>query len=410
MAELIEFSKIAIFKDTPRTRYAFGPPIDPATLKATGRTFGSTVPQNPFYSRLVGDDIATTQNGGWQGGWRSGYPNLDDVFKVGGASSGNPWGGTDPVTDYLLNAIGKEENTNVGYNLQPQSSGTGIIVDNKFYVGDPDNEDYLYSVETTFTSPNPALVVGDFIFWGLDPNGLNIGGKIAQVYAPGSTDYNSGARYRFEKNTKVAFPLDTNDVPVPQNIYYYRRNWNGKGIKNDENTGFYVLIGIEQSSPQIYSWYPYLGGDGYDPNSYGPNYSVIDVKAGGQTVDYTKRLAFTDLIRVRKISNSFEADQTIDQFEDLTTEIIPCSIHRTSNFYYSPDQKDSNGVLQNIFGNNAFINIAPQWVAYYVNPYGLSNSKLNKNSTYVIEINERLPAANLPTSTGLYTFAKSGDI
>jgi hypothetical protein len=490
---LTEFSNIIILRDTSETRYAFGTPIDEnAMLTANHNALSSDI--NPFYKKLYGEPNQGS-------GWRGGYPdisaiiqpnfNYDTITDEGTRRAYEKW--TKAIRNNILQAMTPtEESISNGYNRASEDSGTGIIVNNKFYVGKTSTAQYTsitadatdvtvsgvtgissltngskvilsevgttgletttvyyaynfssgsfklsnnsssytaitnlsgsagsgeasiapstftYVANTTFVSPSTSLGVGDFIFWGEDPASLNIGGKIAEVYAVGSTDYNAGARYRFEKNTKDAFPLDENDVPVPQNIYYYRKGWNGKGIKNNVQTspteiggGFYVLIKVETNASNQRVIYPYLGADNLGDNS--SDLKIID------TTPSTNKYAFTDLIRVRRISNRFNSDQTFETFN--SNEIIPCTIHRTSSFYYdSRDDINNNGTLINLFGNTTFPDITPNWIAYYVNPYGGSGSKLEKNSTYVLEINERLPAVELFNKEDFYNFGFKGAI
>jgi hypothetical protein len=55
----------------------------------------------------------------------------------------------------------------------------------------------------------------------------------------------------------------------------------------------------------------------------------------------------------------------------------------------------------------------PPWISYYVNPYGNTNSKLEKNTTYIIEISERLPSlyhVHTVKDTAFFNYANSGTI
>lgn len=270
-----------------------------------------------------------------------------------------------------------------------------------------------YTQYTDFTVPSP-LAEGDYIFWGDDPNDLKIGGKIKTVLTSGS-DYNAGARYEFYKPTEKATPTD-GGLPVPQNIYYYRKGWNGKDVKNvpqnsssDKGGGFYVLIKAAGTTTNVV--YPYLGTDAAltaNPALDTQNNPIDRIVEGGTLY------AFTDLIRIRRISNEYAADETDSSFS--AGQIIPCSIHRTSNFYYegptvnNPNTVDwQNNKLVSLYRGTApgFYSL---WTAYYINPYGGDAGTLAKNTTYVIEINERLPAANFSDGVNLYNFAKSGAI
>jgi hypothetical protein len=486
---LTEFSNIIILRDTSETRYAFGNPIDEnAMLTANHNALSSDI--NPFYKKLLGEPNQGS-------GWRGSYPDITTIIQPNYAYEGltgndltvyKKW--TEAIRNNILQAMTPVEESIInGYNKASEDSGTGIIVNDKFYVGNTQTVPYTgivangtdvtvsgnftgisngskvilsevgstgldaatvyyiynagvsscklsnnssnyvaitsgsgnagsgeasiapstftYVANTTFVLPSTSLGVGDFIFWGEDPASLNIGGKIAEVYASGSTEYLTGARYRFEKNTKDAFPLDENSDPIPQNIYYYRKSWNGKGIKNNIQSsptevggGFYVLIKVETNASNQRVIYPYLGAD--NPGENFSDLKIID------TTPSTNKYAFTDLIRVRRISNRFNSDQTFETFN--STEIIPCTIHRTSSFYYDANKDINSGVLISLFGETPFPDITPNWVAYYVNPYGGSGSKLEKNSTYVLEINERLPAVELTNKEAFYNFARTGSI
>jgi hypothetical protein len=390
-----EFSKIVIVRDTPDIRWALGAPLEGTYYNTTNK--GANM-DNPFYKKLF-DNV-----GGY--GWRSGFPNIDNVIAPGtlsdGSDSGNAW--RQFIRPNILNPIDTDQDNTTGYNLSPVSSGTGIIFQDKFYIGDVGGD---YDEETTFAIPTPALTVGDYLFWGDNPNDLNIGGKIAEVYTNTDSEWADGARYRFEKNTKVPFPLHTSgtyeDFPIPQDIYYFRKSWVNKGIKNDYSDGFYVLIGMEQDSSGNYNIYPYLNCAGPpDANNNSEN-SITNTNTPFKT-------AYTDLIRIRRISNKFKSDETdTDPVED----IIPCSIHRTNGFFFNtPGDFDTNGNLEALFNRYTLFssNITPQFCAYYINPYGNSGSKLDKNTTYVVEVNEKLPFVQFGQIDQMWNFVKDGAI
>jgi hypothetical protein len=404
---LQEFSKIVILRDTPESRFLFGPPINENSIK-TANIFerNST---NPFYTRLslVGANYMIQ-------GWRNLYPDFDIAINpdVSGATySEFETTLRNNFRSSILQTMTNEEESPInGYNKLPKSAGTAIIVGNKLYVGGS-TAGWTYDTETTFNIPTPALGVGDFIFWGDDPNSLKIGGKIKTVYTSG-TNFNAGARYEFEQATKEA----TGTVGDPVNIYYYRKGWNGKGIKNLEQKdpneiggGFYVLIKLE--GPRNNRSFPYLGFDEAQrgavagagvPNS--PEHRIIG----------NDLYAFTDLIRIRRISNKWKSDETED--DTIGEDIIPCTIHRTNNFYFdynngldTPDWV--NGKLVSVHRGIANYGGFPtSWCAYYVNPYGGSDFRLDKNTTYVLEVNERLPAANVGDGQFLFNFAVSSAI
>jgi len=359
MADLREFSKILIFKNTEETRFYFGTPDRTPTQVANKGIVG----YKEFNSSYPPADILT--NTSW---------NADT-------------GQSAVLSRNLLHAIGVEESTSATFNRAPQSLGTAIIVGDKLYVGGGSPSAWTYDEETTFASPSPVLTVGDFIFWGENPNNLSLGGKIKTVYAAGSAEYTNGARYQFEKSVTVALPLNTSGafsgITAPQDIYYYRKTWNGKGLKTDVTEGFYVLIGVELENNQR-AVYPWL-----DPNAVGNSDTKI---VDGQ-------YAFTDLIRVKRISNRFKSDETTQDSEEL----VPCSIQRTNWF--------TNGdIPSSIYKNTDQV---PFWLAYFVNPYAGSASILDKNTTYVIEVSERLPAliyGPQVNNTTLYSYAIQGVI
>lgn len=485
---LTEFSTILILRDTPETRSAFGAPIDEnARLTAT---FGSTEVTNPYYLKLI-DESFTGK------GWRTKYPFLTTALQSGALTPGvdgsttNLW--ANAVRNNILQSIGADVSITLGYNNAPSTAGTGIIVDDIFYVGNTqtvsysgivsNNTDvtvsgsftgvangtkvilstvgttelststvyYVYSANgtscklsnssssyvaiddfdgsagsgtaylapatfdyvspTTFAVPTPALGVGDFLFWGDDASSLNIGGKIEEVYASGTAEHNMGKRYKFAKNTKDSFPEDGGNI-IPQNIYYYRKNWNGKDVKNNTQVnsneiggGFYVLIRIEPDNSGAHLRYPYFGQD-----NPAENYAV------SKLVDSTtpEQYIFLEHLRIRKISNTFNNQETVDDL--FAGELIPCTMHRTSNFYFDgANNNPTNGRLASLWGgdNIQYPSICPEWCAYYVNPYGGSGKKLDKNSVYVLEINERLPAVpsgDMPTKQSFYNFAINGSI
>jgi hypothetical protein len=475
MAQLVEFSRILIFKDTPEVRNVFGEPYPaPSIVSQIGPKFFGSSPS-------------------------------DNIL-------------TDPASQALLgrnllHAMGVEETTN-NYNLAPVSSGTAVIIDNKMYVGGNAqkaytsittggtevtvtgtgftgiavgskirlssvtgitgllttttyyayavdsttlklasslafaqnataitsatgsfsgnatltvaNSGYTYTQFTNYVSPNPSLVVGDYIFWGDDPNNLKVGGKIKTVYSSG-TEFSAGALYEFEQSTGLAFPQSSGEI-VPQEIYYYRKSWNGKGISTDISNGFYVLIGVELDSSGKRSYFPWLDPNG-PPSGASSEQRIIDVST-------TQKYAYTDLIRVKRISKKYKSDLTgfVNEPGGVTEEIIPCTITRTNSFYWEAAvNQTQTGVTTTpgppsfgvgtiittpIFALTSFFtqpNAAqmPPWIAYYVNPYGDNSTKLDKNTTYVIEISERLPAlyhTAVIKDTAFFNYANNGTI
>jgi hypothetical protein len=442
-------------------------------------------------------------------GWRTGYPYIEAALNPGtpplngsgsDGSGNNTW--LNAVRNNILQSIGADVSASLGYNRAPSSAGTGIIVDDIFYVGSTSKKTYTgittggtevtvtgtgfagiavgskiklssvtgitglstattyyayavtsttlklasslananngtaitsatgtfsgsaeltvaasgatYTQYTDFVTPSPNLVAGDFLFWGDDASSLNIGGKILEVYTSGA-DYDAGKRYKFAKNTKDPFPEAGGNI-IPQSIYYYRKNWNGKDVKNNTQVnsneiggGFYVLIKIELDNagyPLCYPFFDLTGVPNNTPEINFPMYRLVDTST-------PERYIFTELVRIRKISNTFDNQETVDSL--FSGEIIPCTMHRTSNFFYNNTTNiDSDGKLVSLFGEiSQFPSICPEWCAYYVNPYGGSGKKLDKNSTYVLEINERLPAipsGDIQNGTVFFGFAYDGGI
>jgi hypothetical protein len=499
---LQEFSKIVILRDTPESRFLFGPPINENSIVTANINARDSI--NPFYTRLslIGATYMIQ-------GWRDQYPNFNIAINpdVPGATY-DPF---DTVvrnnfrSSILQTMTNVEESSSNGYNKPPQSAGTAIIFEDKLYVGSTSKKTYTaistganvtvtgtgfagiavgskiklslvtetnlsttttyyaydivgstslklasslafatagtpitsatgsfsgsaeltvaasgatYTQYTGFTTPATNLGVGDFIFWGDDPNSLKIGGKITKVYVSGTdAEYALGARYQFAKTTEEAFPIVSSDI-VPQEIYYYRSTWNGKGIKNNEQKdpsetggGFYVLIGTEGTKTNRI--FPYLGFDQAQRKAV----ALPDVpNSPEERVIGNDLYAFTDLIRIRRISKKFIADQTWNDVIELQEEIIPCTIHRTNNFYFDYNDNGSNttdwqnGKLVSVHGGPANTGGFASWCAYYVNPYGGKDFKLDKNTTYVLEVNERLPSVNFTSGNAVFNFAVSGSI
>lgn len=470
MADLTEFSRILIFKDTPEIRGIFGEPYPaPNVVSVVGPK---------FYGSFPSDNLLTDST--WQ-----------------------------PILQRnLLHAMGVEESSTLGFNRSPVSSGTAIIFGDKMYQGSNTTINYTgivanstdvtvsgsgfptildgtqvqlsnvspitglgnptyyaynasstsfklaasltdaiagdaittasgtntsggtasltsggyeFNQTTDFVIPTPPLFAGDYIFWGEDPNGLKIGGKIKTVYGPESPEYAQGAIYQFEKETTEPFPIVDSNI-VPQDIYYYRRTWNGKGQATDITKGFYVLIGVELNAQAQRAYFPWLDPNG-SPSGASSEKRIIDVTT-------QEKYAYTDLIRVKRISSKFKSDQTGFQNEPggITEEIIPCTIRRTNTFWWDDSNRTTStststsgsgstgtvttGELTSFFTlpNSAQM---PPFIAYHVNPYGDGASKLDKNTTYVVEISERLPAlvyVATAKDTVFFNFVNTGTI
>ena len=108
MADLREFSKILIFKNTEETRFYFGTPDRTPTQVANSgvvgyKEFNGSFPpadilNSPFWNADTGQSAVLSRN--------------------------------------LLHSIGVEESSSVGFNRAPQSSGTAIIFDDIMFFGE----------------------------------------------------------------------------------------------------------------------------------------------------------------------------------------------------------------------------------------------------------------------------------
>lgn len=378
---LKQFSKIFIFKNNAETRAAFG--------------------VNGGVDTLSGNTIIPTTDKKFDGS----YPNVNlenfsDTF----------------FQNNLLHSIGVEEDgagsgTN-GWNLEPVSSGKGYIYGgylNAFILDNYDgsveefgdlpsaasNNGNTYVVATTntpytsdgtdwnintaipFTYSDPAtpLEVGDMLLYGDDPNNLRVAGKITEIYNSGSEEWIEGKRY------KLSMDNNPNNVDLSnyQDIYYYRGDWNGKNIPVDITEGFFILIGVEITNGQRIL-YPYL-----NTNATSSATSSDQIIQPG-----TGNIAFTDLVRVKRISEKYKYEKDRAYEGDESQEIIPCTIKRTNSIktaFVEVDQMNKTKAMVAFPNTGDF----PWWVSYFVNPYGESENSLLKSSVYAIEINEMLP-------------------
>jgi hypothetical protein len=382
MSFLQNFSKILIFKNSPESKFYFD------TDGTTGpKIFNQTYP----------------------------LPNIADA--------GVPWPDTlqpNFVRDNLLHTIGVEESQALGYDKSPTSFGQAYLDGDEIILKNDDVVATIgdlptastHSGETYVVTANgikylsdgtnwinkgaydfigglsSPLVAGDYIFYGppdaSDPNDLLIAGKIDTISTTAFGTDSSTLRITLEKSSGVSDDL--------VDLYYYRKSWNGKNIPVDVTEGFYILIGVEQNTnigatSNRRTVYPWL--DPFAPATNSSNNQIVNTSTGNKT-------AFTDLIRIRRISKKYISDEN-----RTTDETIPCTIKRTNVF-------DPGTVADSYFSStDAF----PYWCAYFVNPYGGSSSKLDKGSTYIIEINEMLPAINssdTANDTAFYTYVKQG--
>lgn len=382
MSFLQNFSKILIFKNSPDSKFYF------ELENGAQKVFNQTYP----------------------------LPNI--------ANANVPWIDLNKpnfIQDNLLHAMGVEESQALGYNKAPASFGQAyldgdeIILRNDGFVSLVGNlpsasantgDTYVvttgggvkyYSDGTTWINKgtydfigalSPVLVPGDYIFYGppdaSDPNDLSIAGKVKEVLTTAVGTNSSTTRIVLEKDSGV-----NNDLV---DLYYYRKSWNGKNIPVDISNGFYILIGIEVGGNNgrriVYPWLDPLA-----PTNTSSDNQIVNTASPNKT-------AFTDLIRIRRISKKYVSDVTKTVAE--ASELIPCTIVRTNTFQLS------NTVSNSYFNTTDDF---PHWCAYFVNPYGSSSTILDKSSVYVIEINEMLPAATSNDSandTGFYTAVKIG--
>jgi hypothetical protein len=128
---LQEFSKIVILKDTPETRFVFGPPIKESDVATAN--IGAYDPSNVFYTRLVGTGINMIN------GWRQDYPDFDIPLTTAvdpAAGTVNGFASRAIRNNFLQAMTDEEEGLTYGYNRPPKSAGTAIIFGDKLYVGD----------------------------------------------------------------------------------------------------------------------------------------------------------------------------------------------------------------------------------------------------------------------------------
>lgn len=396
---LKQFSKILIFKNTPETKAAFG--VNGDMDEWDGQNFTAS-PDKQFNGTYPTENLS----------------NFTSSF----------------FANNLLHAIGTEEPIGAGttglsgWNLDPVSSGKAYIIDGFIKAFDIDeytgavaifadldgidtpavgdeyvvaNENKVYTrlaadptaapallerwdggvdIPFTFAYPSGGLDIDDILFYGDDPNNLRVAGKITEVYEEGDAEFTAGKRFKLSKENT---PVDSNY----QDIYYYRNSWNGKSIPVDITEGFYVLIAVENSNNQRII-YPFLNSK----SSAAANSStqIVEPKTG--------ELAYTDLIRVKRISEKYRFDQDRVSNDPENQEIIPCKINR-SNSLKTIKVLDNTGDAQ-LFEPGLFptTNDFPYWVAYFINPYGETSNSLLKSSVYAIEINELLPYYTIPST------------
>lgn len=413
---LRQFSKILIFKNTPETRAAFGvngnmDNWDGQSFTAsTDKQFNGSYPAplltnftNSFFANNLLHAIGTEEPIGAGATGLNGW-NLDPQ------TSGKAY-----IIDGYIKAFDITEYTDsvstltdLGNIEAPVVGGTYVVaIENKVYTRlaadpnatpDPLPERWSDGVDITpqftFQYPDGVLGVNDMLFYGDDPNNLRVAGKILEVYESGSEEFTAGKRFKLSKeNTPVGGNY--------QDIYYYRSSWNGKGIPVDITEGFYVLIAVENFNNQRII-YPFLNTQ--STNSATTNSSIQIIEPG------TGASAYTDLIRIKRISEKYKFDQDRPSDADEPQEIIPCKINRSNSIktvvVTETDQEDGVLLLPGAFPT---VNDFPHWVAYFVNPYGETVDSLLKSSVYAIEINELLPyytiASSAQTSANYYNFS-----
>jgi hypothetical protein len=419
MAILHAFSKILIFKNTPKTQYYFG---GSERVPGTG-TIDNSTPTNSGESKtrsVIFNSVYPTAN-------LENFLTSEPSF----------------IQDNLLHSLGTSTDVTGNIYAEAQLAGTAYITSDQFvyynrtattYTEDnyaailaltsPTNGDtataldtgYVYtyaslgdvwSVSTYYTTIisstiSPILAAGDYIFYGpanaSDPNNLKVAGKIKTVFSSGSDEYIDDKKlYELEK---PAGNSEATELDVYSDLYFYRSSWNGKNISVDLSDGFYVLISVDENNG-FRALYPFLGPGNTSEDG------VLDISTG---TSYTTWNSFTDLIKIKRISKKYKSDEN-----DSAGEDIACSVFRTNtfNFYNSANlpQYDGSGNPQLFLNGPGDV---PYWCAYFVNPYGKNNTKLDKNTVYSIEINEMLPTLIAAGSTfpdpGLGAAATTGSM
>jgi len=373
---LKQFSKIFIFKNNAETRAAFGVNGDVAP-GTTDIQFNGIYP-NPnldnfsdtFFENNLLHAMGVEEDGEGSGanGWNLEPVSSGKAYIFNGYLSAfiieNYDGSVETLTD--LNLLDPEDYPNQTYvvlesNTAYTSDGTEWNINNP-------------AIPFTFASPNPPLNVGDMLFYGNDPNNLRVAGKITAVYDSEDEEWLEGKRY------KLSMDNDPDDIGLSnyQNIYYYRGDWNGKNIPVDITEGFYVLIGVENvGSQRVIYPHVFIG-------------ATSGTSADQITQPGTNNFSFTDLIRVKRISEKYKNDKDRPSENLEEQEIIPCSIKRTNSIKTIEivDPVTKARVMTAFPSTNDF----PYWVSYFVNPYGETSETLLKSSIYAIEVNEMLPS------------------
>lgn len=427
MSFLHAFSKILIFKDSPKTQYYFG---------GSNRTPGIGTVQNltPNYS---GESKQRSVI------FNSVYPepNFENFLPGGAGYTADPTF----MQENLLHALGTVDDVTTNIYADAELAGTAFFKNDEFVyssirgadiddtvadyaavlalpspsTGDTartldDNKIYTrgasawahtsYYTDIIPTTISPVLSVGDYLYYGSggesDPNNLKIAGKIKTVYGIGDAAYTvSGKLFELEKPVNNT---SSETAGAYSDLYYYKKSWNGLNTSVDISNGFYILISVdeEQGFRQILPWL----GPGTSSDT-----SILNQNDGN--TNYSTWTAFTDLIKIKRISKKYKADE----YED--GEDIACTIFRTNTFDIYPGNSTSTSQIPSFVAPGVPLafqdgyGAVPCWCSYFVNPHGNGNAKLLKNTAYKIEINELLPAIdighNYPITLG---YAYSGAI
>jgi hypothetical protein len=430
MSFLHAFSKILIFKDSTKTQYYFGgsnrtpgvgtvqnlTPQESGESKKRSVIFNSVYPTVNFENFLPGSPGYTADPTFMQENLLHAIGTEDSIINNIYATSelaGTAFFKNDKFV-YSSIPLGSITYPNVansdGLSLvspAPSNGNTARTIDNNkiytFASGAGTWTHTSYYTNITPSTINPALSEGDYLYYGpageSDPNNLKVAGKIKTVYGSGDTAYTADKKlFELEK------PINNTSSETAgaySDLYYYKASWNGVNTSVDISSGFYVLISVDESDGfrQIFPW-------------LGPGPTADDSILNNTTANnYSNYTAFTDLIKIKRISKKYKADE----YED--GEDIPCTIFRTNTFDIYPGNSTSTSQIPSFVAQGVPLAFqdgygdVPCWCAYFVNPYGNGNTKLLKNTAYKIEINELLPAIdighNYPIALG---YAYSGAI
>lgn len=103
--------------------------------------------------------------------------------------------------------------------------------------------------------------------------------------------------------------------------------------------------------------------------------AIKDLKSTGTTIDGIAQGLNTTYISLNRISTKGSKSSPV------SAVAVPASIRRLNRYAISTNTQAYFSTIDDI----------PLWVAYLVNPFGASSKNFDKNTTYVLEIDELLP-------------------